>query len=150
MEDGHVKIDFLGGSPTDNVSTLPTEVGDVEMHMFMYEKSVTKAFMVAYCDYPSEMINESEGAQGLLQGAKNGALTNLGITEPEQEKIIELDSHPGLFFTGSNGQYYVTYEVYLVNNRLYQVAILRDGSYASKEDVKGFIGSFELIKDEEG
>ena len=143
-EDGHFTIDFLGGNPSDQASTIPTDVGDVEMHMYMYERSVTEAFMVAYSDYPSDMVNESDGADVLLQGAKNGAFTNLGIIASDEEKTIEINGHPGLFFTGNNGQYYVSYEVYLVENRLYQVAILRDGSYASNKDVEDFTGSFKL------
>jgi hypothetical protein len=105
--------------------------------------------MVAYSDYPSAYVDESEGAQDLLQGAKNGALGNLGIFSTDQEEETELDGHPGLFFTGNNGQYFVTYEVYLVSNRLYQIAIIRDGSYAAKEDVETFMESFALNAVEE-
>jgi hypothetical protein len=149
-EDGNFSVDFLGQTPTKTSSNVPTDVGDVEINMFMYEKSVTEALMVAYSDYPSEMIDESDGADNLLQGAKNGALGNLGITSTDVEKKIDIDGHPGLFFTGNNGQYFVTYEVYLVHNRLYQVAILRDGSYASDEDRNTFLGSFKLTSDEKG
>jgi len=149
-EDGNFSVDFLGQTPSESSSNVPTDVGDVEINMFMYEKSVTEALMVAYSDYPSEMIDESDGADKLLQGAKNGALGNLNIFSSDTEKEIEIDGHPGLFFTGNNGQYYVTYEVYLVHNRLYQVAILRDGSYASDEDRNTFLGSFKLTNGEDG
>lgn len=148
-EDGNFSVDFLGGTPTASTSTVPTDVGEIEMEMFMYEKSVTEALMVVYCDYPSELINESNGAAGLLDGAKGGALGKLGIVEAETEEEIEIDGHPGLRFTGNNGQYYVSYEIYLVNNRLYQIGILRDGSYAKKEDVDRFLGSFTLTTEEE-
>jgi hypothetical protein len=142
-EDGQFSINFLGGNPSDMESLVPTEVGDIEIHMFLYEKSVTEALMVAYSDYPSAMIEASNSAK-LLEGARNGALEKMGIPVAESEEEIEIDGHPGLFFTGNNGQFYVTYEVYLVGSRLYQVAILRDGSYASDKDISGFNGSFKL------
>lgn len=148
-EDGNFSIDFIGANPTPQVSTVPTDVGDIEMVMFMYEKSVTEALMVVYSDYPSALINESNGADGLLEGAKGGALGNLGIVEADTEEKVKLDGHPGLRFTGNNGQYYVSYEIYLVNNRLYQIGILRDGSYAQKEEVDRFLGSFKLTNSEE-
>ncbi len=140
--DGHFKI-FFQGAPTISDETVPTEVGNIEMKTFMYEKSITEAFMVAYSDYPSALIELSD-PQTLLQGGKDGALGSLGISTLDEEREIELDGNPGLYFKGNNSSYYVVYEVYLVDNRLYQVAILRDGSYPSQEDVDSFIGTFEL------
>ncbi|MFT6984078.1 MAG: hypothetical protein ACJAUD_002858 [Crocinitomicaceae bacterium] len=147
-EDGHFSINFLGGNPDDIASVIPTDVGNVEMHTLLHEKSVTEALMVAYSDYPSESVNESNSAE-LLEGARNGAIENLEISAPEIEEKIELDGHPGLYFTGNNGRYYVTYNVFLVGNRLYQVAALRDGSYASDQVIDDFIGSFKLTDENE-
>ncbi|MFT6244105.1 MAG: hypothetical protein ACJA0U_001587 [Salibacteraceae bacterium] len=39
--------------------------------------------------------------------------------------------------------------VFLVGNRLYQVAALRDGSYASDQVIDDFIGSFKLTDENE-
>ncbi|NRA12428.1 MAG: hypothetical protein HRT57_10795 [Crocinitomicaceae bacterium] len=147
-EDGNFSINFLEGTPAISSSKVPSDLGIIEMNTFMYEKSVTEVLMVAYSDYPSTKVNEDDDADRLLEGGKNGALTNLNILSPDSEKAIELDGHPGIFFTGNNGQYFVTYEMYLVNNRLYQIAILRDGSYASKEDRDTFLGSFKLSSSE--
>ncbi len=148
-EDGNFSINFFGNTPTETSNTVPTELGNLEMVMFMYEKSATEAYMVAYSDYPSEFVNEKSDAYELLEEAKNGALGNIGITATDKEEKIKINGHPGLRFSGNNGQYYVMFDIYLVNNRLYQVAIIRDGSYPKSEVIDTFMKSFKLNPDKE-
>lgn len=143
-EDGHFTITFPG-EPSDTAQSVPTEVGDIEMVQYMYQKSVTEVFMVAYSDYPSSMVNESN-AEDLLAGGKTGALNSLGIVSTDTDESIEIDGHPGNYFTANNGQFFVAYEMYLVNNRLYQIAILRDGSYPSQAEVDAFTKTFALTE----
>ena len=147
-EEGKFSVDFLGATPGFSSTNVDTDVGSIVLNMYMYEKGEDQAFMVAYCDYPPEMVDESDGAIGLLEGAKNGALGNLNIESPETENDIELDGHQGMSFSANNGEFFVTYEIYLVGNRLYQIAILRLGEYASKKDKKTFMKSFQLISEE--
>jgi len=145
-EDGRFKINFYG-EPTKSSKAIPTEVGDVEMITFLYEKSVTEAYMVAYSDYPSKLI-ENSPVDVLLDGAKNGGVSNLGITIFEFEKNLKIAGNPGRHFKGNNGSsIYVEWKLFLTGNRLYQIAILRDGSYATQERTDDFFGSFELIKE---
>ena len=147
-EEGEFTIDFFGITPTFSSTKVETDIGPVVLNMYMYEKGEDQAFMVAYCDYPPEMIDESQGAEELLIGAKNGALGNLNIEGAETEKEIEINGHMGLSFSANNGEFFVTYEIYMVGNRLYQIAILRLGEYASKKDKKTFIKSFRLTSEE--
>ena len=148
-EDGKFSVNFSGASPVQNSTNVPTDLGDIEMVSFIHEKSATEAYMVTYSDYPSDYVNSAEGGEELLDAAKDGALRNLGIKTTEEEKKITLDSYPGLFFTGNNGQYFITYKIYLVGSRLYQVAILRDGSHATKNSIDTFMDSFSLLKSDE-
>ena len=39
---------------------------------------------------------------------------------------------------------HIEYQMYLVQNRLYQIGIIRDGSYATQDRVDTFLGSFEF------
>jgi len=144
-EDGKFKINFLG-EPTVTSDIIPTDVGDIEMMSFMYEKSVTEAYMVAYSDYPTEMV-EASSTQDMLKGAKDGASGNLGITSFDLEENIELNGNEGMYFKGAAGSIFVEYKIFLVGNRLYQVAILRDGSYATEERSGEFFNSFELVSE---
>ena len=142
-EDGKFKVNFLG-TPTVEKKDIPTEVGNIEMTSFSYEKSATEVFMIAYSDYPSEMVKASE-PDVLLNGAREGALSSMGATMESQEKIT-LDGNPGYQFKAVAGTYYMVYKIFLKDNRLYQILMMRDGSYPSNEAVESFIGSFELIK----
>lgn len=142
-EDGRFEINFMK-APKIESQNVPTEVGDIEMVTFMYEKSATEAYMVAYADYPSAIIEASE-TEELLKGGKSGAAQSLGINEYSEEKEISMHEFPGLHFKGksANGTY-VVYDIYMVNNRLYQIAILRDGSYPSEESISNFNGTFDF------
>lgn len=143
-KDGRFKI-YFQGKPKVASDIVETEVGDIEMVSILYEKSVTEAYMVAYSDYPSALI-EATSSKDLLDGAKEGSSTNLGLTKYDLDKDIKIDGYPGVYFKGKVNGIHVEYKIYLVENRLYQVAILRDGSYSSSKNSKSFFNSFELDK----
>lgn len=143
-EDGGFKINFFGISPIVSSETVPTDVGNIEMTTYMYEKSVTEVYMVAYSDYPSQSF-EFSTPEDLLLGGKEGAISSLGVTQLDLEEDMDLDGNSGLHFKGVAGTFYVEYEMYIVKNRLYQIAILRDGSYPSQTSVDSFLGTFELV-----
>ncbi|HBX50632.1 MAG: hypothetical protein A2W98_00980 [Bacteroidetes bacterium GWF2_33_38] len=140
--DGNFKVNFPA-EPKVESQSIPTEVGNIEMVSFMYEKSATEAYMVAYSDYPSAMVEASD-AKTLLEGVKSGFTGDLQVSVIE-EKEIKLGENPGIFFKANSESYFVVFKDYLVKNRLYQIGILRDGSFPNDEAVKAFIDSFELI-----
>lgn len=146
-EDGKFRINFPG-NPTIEPTSVPTDYGNIEMMQFTYEKSITEIYMVAYSDYPSAIVAEGN-PEDMINNAKNGFLGEMGMTL-EEEKKIEIDGNPGLYFRAyvisAQGNYYTIVADYLVNNRLYQVAMIRDGSYPSRESEQSFINSFELVK----
>ncbi|MDF1672026.1 MAG: hypothetical protein P1U41_00845 [Vicingaceae bacterium] len=146
-EDGRFKVKFLG-EPKVSSDVVPTDVGDIEMMSFLYEKSVTEAYMVAYSDYPSAMVEKSS-VKDMLVGAKNGSSGNLGITSFDLDEEVELDGNPGMYFKGSANSIYAEYKMFLVASRLYQIAILRDGSYSMPERSDDFFNSFQLVDNAE-
>ena len=141
--DGTFKISFPG-TPTVSSQNVPTEVGNIEMKSFTYEKSATEAYMVALSDYPSELVLASS-PDSLLQGAKVGALNSQGATLESEEKIT-LDGNPGYFFKAKKDSYHMCYKIFLKGNRLFQILMLRDGSYPSQEDITKYFESFEFTK----
>jgi len=110
--------------------------------MFMFEKNQAEAFMVAYSDYPAEMIQGLDPYQ-LLDGSKNGLLSNIGATEQNLKKFL-IKSFPAISFEGKGTTFCTSYLLVLRNNRLYQVGILKSRSLPAKKNVKSFVGSFEL------
>jgi hypothetical protein len=141
--DGKFKIAFPG-TPALTSDNVPTAVGNIEMKSFTYEKSATEIYIIAYSDYPSDLVKQSD-PETLLNGAKEGALTNQQATLESDEKIT-LDGNPGYFFTAVKDTYHMCYKIFLKENRLYMMLMLRDGASPSKEAIDAFIGSFELIK----
>lgn len=142
-EDGNFKANF-SGTPEITKEDVPSDYGNIEMFMFLYEKSITEAEMIAYSDYPSAIVEISSTDQ-MLQDAKGGSVNSLGAVISEEKKLT-FNGHKAIQFRADNSQFYVDYLIFLVNNRLYQVAIMRDGSYATKENVDKFFNSFELVE----
>lgn len=133
-------------APQESTKDVPTEIGDVKMYMFMHEESVTKAYMVAYCDYPSELIKQSD-AKTLLNGSKEGVVGQFKATITE-EKSSKFQGNEAIDFTASGPQYHTAYKLVLAGNRLYQVGILQDGGPVSQDDMDTFIGSFKITEAE--
>lgn len=144
-EDGKYSINFPG-TPVGTDQKEPTAVGDIVIHMDMYEKSATEVFMVGYNDYPSELVEMSDPKE-MLVGGIEGAKSSMGCDVEDFREMGELDGNPTIELkarsTASN--YHVHYFCVMRNNRLYQVGILRDGSYPSKKDVENFTRTFELL-----
>ncbi len=140
-KDGRFSIKFKT-TPQESNKDVPTAVGDVKMFMFMHEESVTKAYMVAYCDYPSELIKASD-AKTLLNGSKEGVVGQFNATIIE-EKSSKFQGYECMDFTAGGPQYNTAYKLVLAGNRLYQVGILQDGSAVTADDIDQFIGSFKI------
>lgn len=141
--DGKLKIMFPG-EPVRTENKVPTDVGEITMVMFMFEKSLAEAFMVAYSDYPAEKIM-GQDPYLLLDASKNGVLSNFGATEQKLKKF-RIKSFPAISFEGIGTTFSTSYLLVLRNNRLYQAGIIKSGSLPSKKDANAFLGSFELTE----
>jgi hypothetical protein len=142
-EVGRFKVNFLGAAPDVSTQSIPTELGDIEITMFLYEKSITEAYIIGYNDYPSAII-EAGSTDEMLAGGKEGVANSMGITQFDLEEEVSLDGNAGLHFKGVAGALHIEYQMYVVGNRLYQIGIVRDGSYAKQDRVDTFLGTFEL------
>ncbi|MCF8233346.1 MAG: hypothetical protein K9G67_04205 [Bacteroidales bacterium] len=138
------RIEFPGEPETDR-STVPTEVGDIIMHTVMYEESLDKVYLLAYSDYPKELIELSDPVV-LLESAQQGSMSNLGTNELNLNEEIVFEGFPGLYYEAQSEDLYVAYKIILVENRLYQMAILQQGMPLDEADVKSFMDSFKLFK----
>lgn len=139
--DGSFKINFPG-TPTDTSSIIKTDAGNIEMKSFTYEKSVTEAYIVTYSDYPTEMVKAST-PDALLTGAKDGALEGSIL---DSEEKITLKNYPGYNFKAYKESYYMCYKIFLKENRLFQIMMIKDGKYPLQEDIDAFMNSFELVE----
>ena len=142
-EDGRFKVNFLGAAPELSQEVIPTELGDIEITMFLYEKSMTEAYIIGYNDYPSAIVEAGSTAE-MLAGGKEGVVNSMGVTQFDLEEEVSLDGHSGLHFKGIAGTLHIEYQMYLVDNRLYQIGVVRDGSYVTPDRADTFFGTFEL------
>lgn len=142
-QDGKFSILFPG-EPTVSTEKVETEIGTIDMSTFIYEKSSQEAYMVSYADYPAEMIKDVDQME-MLASSRNGVLENIGASVVE-EKDITLDGHKGIYFKANSVSLYLIYKMVMVNNRIFQVAIMKEGGYPSDSEADSFIGSFTLTK----
>ncbi len=132
------------GKPNYSSEDVGTAVGDLIIHTFLYEESANAAYMVAYIDYPEDIIEDSDN-DILLDAAFESALKSWGINPEKAKKETTWHSgYKGVFAKESYDGTYTAYEVFLVGNRLYQLAILHYGKAIPKKSLSTFYDSFTL------
>lgn len=142
--DGDFTI-YFNGEPEVSVEKVETEVGDITLTSIIYEASEDKAYMVAYSDYPPAFMELVDG-QELMEGGMKGALNSLNIENPQKKKKIEKENVQGIYFFGSNDpeDTMVEYEIFIKENRLYQVAVIGLLSEYKPNSDKQFFRSFKF------
>lgn len=126
--------------------SVETPVGPVDIYTFTAEAD-DSAYVVAYSDYPSEIIEQTD-PQMLLDGSRDGAVANLGGTLVSEEDI-DLEGNPGRSLvidatTSQDQSATINSRIYLVDNRLYQVLIVSPEGEGAPEDAENFLDSFDL------
>ncbi len=145
--DGAFRVE-LPGTAKHQTEQTPTAVGNIELHMFLVESAGGSAFTAMYSDYPKSIIRAAN-ADKILEGAQNGAVTNINGKLDTQRKI-KIGSHPGREFSAKastplGGELEYTSRIYLVKNRLYQVTLAALGGTVAEADKKRFFDSFALL-----
>jgi len=133
---------LFDGEPGRNAEKIPDQ--DIEVVSYYYEIGKTALQIISFTDFDAEMVKMTP-ALDVLRGAKQGVLSNFGITTFEVEENRKFDGHEGVYFKGNNGKYYVEYLFILVENRMYQIGVMGDGAYVSEEDAANFFNSFKLL-----
>lgn len=136
---------YFADEPEVAVEKVETEVGDITLTSVIHEASDDKAYMVAYSDYPPDFM-EMVDAIELMEGGMRGALSSLNIEIPQKKKKIEKENVPGIYFFGSNEEEntMVEYEIFIKENRLYQLAIIGLLSEYKPNADKNFFKSFKF------
>jgi hypothetical protein len=143
-KEGRFKVKFPG-DPVKQQQQVPTQLGNLTMHTFAVETDGgSQAFMVMYNDYPADQIKNSN-TDDLLKACKGGVLSSSN-GKVKKDRNITLSGNPGMEFTfsGDSGGRPIecAWRIFLVKNRLYQVAILRFNNAPAEDDVKKFFESF--------
>ena len=133
-------------SPTVKSKVINSpEVGQIRLKQFFYEKEQTQAWLVSYSDYPAQMIRLGSNKR-LLKGIRNQILQSLGSSAVNPQELKLEDQYEGISFEAysSRQKMDVAYRIYLVNNRVYQLALFSSIGKFSPETINAFMDSFKL------
>ncbi len=119
---------------------VDTEGGPIELRTYLATDG-NVALFVGVSDYGPNAAKADPDA--ILQGAKNGALTNAKATLAS-EKPITLGTYHGLEFEADSAAGHISARIYVVNGFLYQTLVITppSSSYANRTR---FLDSFQLI-----
>ena len=133
----------MPGKPSKEIKNITTAAGSITMHVFTVEKPDI-AYMVAYSDYPNVVIEHSDPEE-LLDGAKKGAMKNMGGKITKEEHIT-YGEDPGreLSFSAKGGIGKGQAVILLSGNRLYQVLAVGLKEKYPDQTVKKYIDSLEI------
>jgi len=142
-DDPNFKINFFGITPSKTETPVETALGTINMTTYMYEKSSEEIYMVAISAFPEKYI-ASSNTSDLLESTKGGFCSNLNL-EVINSKNVTINSHEGIYFEAADtGNYYSVVIDYLVDNVLFQIAILRTDRMPTDDEIDNFIFSFSL------
>jgi len=142
---GNLTVKMPGKPMAQKAQDIEYPGGKSKLYMFILQVDGGKgAYMVAYNDFPSELITD-EVAEAALDGAQKGAVTNVKGKLLKSSKITLQKKYPGRDFTfevGGIGQ--ARARVYLVEGRLYQTAVFGSEDLIKSADTKTFLDSFKV------
>jgi len=143
-EEGNFKVNFPG-EPSISQRNLPTGDGDaINVISYNYLTSDSNTiFVLSYNTIPNYASTDPDS---ILQNAKMGPAQAMR-TSIVEEKKLDLNGYPGLYFKGLGLDIAMVYYIYVVKDRMYQMAILnREPREPTAAEVEGFMGTFRLLK----
>ncbi len=146
-QEGGFTVEMPGDPAARNETRTTLLVFKVQVTGFELKAGRFPADFFAYCYDPPRMG---------LEGDAGSLLEQIGKTACAQEKgkmvflrPIDLDGHAGremrFDFTRDNHDYACLTRLYLVNQRIYQTAVVISRYYAAAEPVKRYLNSFRLL-----
>jgi len=134
---------FSASFPTEPVTekrSVATDAGTFELRTYLAAND-TFALYIGVCDYGDAAKGGDSDA--ILEGAKNGAVSNINAHLIESGKVT-LGIYPGVTFEAAGEGTHLFGRIYLVGSILYQtfVALQSDRPFP---DTTRFLDSFQVI-----
>jgi hypothetical protein len=131
--------------PADDVKDVDSVVGKLQLHSFT-SSSAAAFFMVSYGDYPIEPAVDRR--EKVLDGVRDGVISGLDGSSLLSETKTTIDGHPGREFlakqTVDGDELIYAWHIYLVGQRLYQVAAVAKKPDSTAPEITKFFNSFRL------
>ncbi len=141
-QDGQFKIQFEQ-PPTAYSQYIPYEDGKILMNYFIYEKGINLIYCISYADYPESFTADKVDVDILM--TLLATYIDSQKAGLEVQKMISVNSYPGIYFKASNSDTFVYGEYILRENRLYQLTVTKEGSYHNEAEANAFLQSLELL-----
>ena len=137
-------------TPTEQKSVIPIEnMGDCELVLQIAEMGEHLAYFTSYVDFPKDVVDAAVQSGSLnidlvLEGTVGGVFESQGAV-PESQEFQTIQKNRALFAKGKSEAFDIQVLALLVDNRLYQIMMLKDTPIEDKES-KAFFSSFKLLK----
>ncbi|MCB0399014.1 MAG: hypothetical protein KDD26_05200 [Winogradskyella sp.] len=137
------------GTPEKTVEQIQTAVGELDMHMIAYSSSTAGDnvyYGVIRSDYPEEQFSNmsEEKIKSVLDGAVNGAVSNVSGTLESDENII-LNGYPGRKIKIKTTGVELFMNAYLVDNVMYVTQVIAMEGTVNTKNLNFFLDSFDII-----
>lgn len=119
---------------------VPTDAGSFELRSYVGQVGEVALF-IGVCDYGAAVANKDPDS--VLQGAKNGALTN-SKSRLLTEKKISFGIYHGVAFESESDAAHFSARIYMVGTTLYQTLVVAPLAKPYPDTVR-FLDSFQLI-----
>lgn len=140
--------------PVEKSNVIPSPIGELTMKYLLLDNSSNQnadnlVYMSAYTAYPEEMVKADDVGftKNLLDGAVNGAVTNVGGKLISQ-KEIDFKGYPGreakIEF---QSVMVINQRIILVDNLLYICQTICQMSNDDNQKMKTFFDSFDLTEE---
>jgi hypothetical protein len=137
---------LMPAKPTVSTRDVDTKVGKLTLYSYAAGNSVA-FFGGSFADYPTAARDVAH-AEEVLDGVRDGVLKG-SESKLISEKKISVKGHPGREFTASGKvnetDVIYAWRIYLVDRRLYQLAVGTLVKDSNHPDVAKFLTSFDLI-----
>ncbi len=141
-QDGQFRIQFEA-EPTAYSQYIPHENGKILLNTFIYEKGINLIYSISYSDYPAGYMDDKT-PDNLLNKLLETYI-NTQKAGVEVQKMITINSWPGIYFKASNSDTFVYGEYILKKDRLYQLTVTKEVNYHNETEVNAFFQSLELL-----
>jgi hypothetical protein len=123
---GRFTAQFPGVPMVQAPNTVQTALGPLDIQSYDVDLHAAGYFAVTYTDYPAAAISMSN-PDSVLEGAKNGAVTNVHGTLLDA-KTIAVQGYPGRDLKIFANNQTVFQRIVLARNRLYQLIVVMPGT----------------------
>ncbi len=138
---GHFAIRFPG-RPKENTQSTKTDLGTLKVYTATYALPDGNVYLVSFTEFPAEAVKPDLRGT-LYDGVVNGIKGKDGMLVGT-EKEIEIGKEKGREVVIDKGKQQTRFRVVVKDDRLYQIALVGSGEFATGKAATAFLDSFEF------